>query len=276
MSTPIATPAIPSPAQPSRPFRIAPRLESSYRRMLGSLELAAAADAVFVNDAVCYFMSCKGKLLRPLFVLLCCEVAGGDPVEAVDLAAAVELVHCSSIILDDLPCMDNSPQRRGQPSLHVKFGEATAILTSIHLLSRAFQLVAKHSVDRDFTSMLSDAISRDGMICGQILDLRAGGNTDEVRALKTAPLFATAAQFGAGAARAPTAQVQALVRFAGALSLALQLRDDVLDEQAEPSELGRAFDLGRSASHDIFTAFGHTAATRDLADLIEFAAAREV
>ena len=275
----MSIPTIPSAlAQPSRSFRIAPRLESSYRRMIGSLDLAATADALFVNDAVCYFMSRKGKLLRPVFVLLCCEVAGGDPVEAVDLAAAVELVHCSSIILDDLPCMDNSAQRRGRSSLHVRFGEATAILTSIHLLSRAFQLVAKQSqtVDRDFTSMLSDAISRDGMICGQILDLSAGGNSDEVRALKTAPLFAVAAQFGASAARAAASHVQALVRFASGLSLALQLRDDVLDGQAEPVELHRALELGRSASNDIFATFGRTAAACDLADLIEFAAAREV
>ena len=272
MSTPTAT------AQSSRPFWIAPSLESSYRRMIESLELAATDDAPFVNDAVCYFMSRKGKLLRPVFVLLCCEVAGGDPVKAVDLAAAVELVHCSSIILDDLPCMDNSAQRRGRPSLHVRFGEATAILTSIHLLSRAFQLVAKQSrtVDKDFTSMLSDAISRHGMISGQILDLSASGSTDEVRALKTAPLFATAAEFGACTARAPAEHVHALVRFARDLSLALQLRDDVLDEQAEPLELQRAFELGRSASNDLFATFGQTAAARHLADLIDFAVAREV
>ena len=77
-----------------------------------------------------------------MLTLLSCEIAGGDPQHIVSLAAAVELVHCSSIILDDLPCMDNSAIRRGQASLHTQFGEPVAILASVHLLSRAFNIAA--------------------------------------------------------------------------------------------------------------------------------------
>jgi geranylgeranyl diphosphate synthase type II len=222
-------------------------------------------------------MARKGKLLRPMLSLLCCEVAGGDPLDAVPLAAAVELVHCSSIILDDLPCMDNTNSRRGRPSLHTQFGEAVAILTSIHLLSHAFRITAAaaRTLEQDLVAVLADAISCDGMIRGQVIDLSGGGNADDVRSLKTTPLFRIAARFGACAAGAPAWQVEALSRFADRLSLAFQVCDDVIDGEVDPSQLQRATAISRAAAAELGAKFGDTAACRDLVSLIDFAVSRE-
>jgi geranylgeranyl pyrophosphate synthase len=256
-------------------FPIAARLAASYDSVVQRLDAAAAADAPIVSQAVSYFMSHKGKLLRPTLVLLASEIAGGDPGKVAGLATAVELVHCSSIILDDLPCMDNSDTRRGQSSLHIRFGEAAAILTSVHFLSRAFQLVAESSMElkKDLTSVLSDAISQNGMIRGQIIDLSSGGDADEVRSLKTGALFRVAVQFGALAANASAPCVHALVQYASSLSVAYQIFDDVRDKQAHRSHLPRAIEIGSLAVKQIFEIFGENAASRDLAGLFDFSAA---
>ena len=116
---PTACSAIPTPARRSEhPF--APRLAASYERLLTILDAAATTDTPVVSTALASFMARKGRLLRPMLTLLCCEIAGGDPQQAVPLAGAVELVHCSSLILDDLPCMDNTDTRRGRASLHTR------------------------------------------------------------------------------------------------------------------------------------------------------------
>ena len=158
-------------------YRLPQRLLGSCQKLLDSLDATAIADAPIVADALSYFMGRKGKLLRPIVTLLCCEVTGGNPMDAVQLAVVVELVHCSSVILDDLPCMDNSASRRGQASLHTRFGEAVAILTSVHLLSSAFRIAAAASktMGEDLVAMLSDAISKNGMIRGQASDLSGWG-----------------------------------------------------------------------------------------------------
>jgi geranylgeranyl pyrophosphate synthase len=212
--------------------------------------------------------------LRPLLTLLSCEVAGGDPQHTVPLAAAVELVHCSSIILDDLPCTDNSAIRRGQASLHTQFGEAVAILASLHLLSRAFNIAAgtEKTIARNAAAMLTDAISSKGMIHGQLVDLDGGDCADEVRLLKTAPLFRMAAQFGAYAAGAPSRQVDALTKFSDCLSLVFQLRDDIIDGEADPALLQKR---GAAAAKELVATFGRTAPCSDLVTLIGFAVSRE-
>jgi geranylgeranyl diphosphate synthase, type II len=257
------------------PFSL--RLIDSHERLIRILDAAAASDTPVVSEALASFMARKGKLLRPMLTLLCCEIAGGDPLGAVQLAAAVELVHCSSIILDDMPCMDNAGIRRGRVSLHQQFGEAVAILTSVHLLSHAFRLTAAAArmIGQDLVVVLADAISCNGMIRGQVLDLSGAGDTDDVRSLKTTPLFRLAAQFGASAAGAPSWQVEALTKFANCLSLAFQVRDDIIDGQADPSQLQRAREISGAAAEELSATFGDTAAVRDLVSLIGFAVSRE-
>lgn len=257
------------------PFTL--RLVDSYERLVGTLDAAATTDTPVVSEALAFFMTRKGKLLRPMLTLLCCEIAGGDPLGAVPLAAAVELVHCSSIILDDLPCMDNASIRRGRVSLHTQFGEGVAILTSVHLLSHAFRLTAAAArmIGQELVAVLADAISCSGMIRGQVLDLSGGGDTDDVRSLKTTPLFRIAAQFGAYAAGAPRWQVEALIKFANCFSLAFQVRDDIIDGQADLSQLERAKEISGAAAEELAASFGDTAACRDLVSLIGFAVSRD-
>ena len=198
-----------------------------------------------------------------------CEVAGGDPQHVVPLAAAVELVHCSSIILDDLPCMDNSAIRRGQASLHTQFGEAVAILASVHLLSRAFNIAAgtEMIIGTNAVTTLTDAISSKGMIYGQLVDLDGGGCADEVRLLKTAPLFRMAARFGAYAAGRRSRQVDALAKFSDCLSLVFQLRDDIIDGEVDPALLQTVAERGAAAATELVATFGRTARCSDLVSL---------
>jgi len=254
-----------------------PRLIDSLERLVQTLDDAATADAPVVSEALAFFIARKGKLLRPILTLLCCELSGGDPLDAVPLAAAVELVHCSSIILDDLPCMDNASARRGRAALHMQFGEAVAVLTSVHLLSQAFRITAaaETTIKQNLVAVLADAISCNGMIRGQVIDLGGGGDTDEVRSLKTSPLFRVAAQFGACAAAAPRWQVEALIKFANCLSLAFQLRDDVIDGHAGSSQLQRAIEISEAAAAELAATFDDTAACRDLLGLIGYAVSRE-
>jgi geranylgeranyl diphosphate synthase type II len=258
---------------PGAVFDYGPRLAQPLCALDEALEEAIATDTPLIADAVRYFTRGKGKLLRPVFTLLCCEICGGDPAAAVGLAVSIELVHWSSLILDDLPCMDDTAVRRGQPNLHVRFGEAAAVLTSVHFLTRAFAAVARASrAERaGLTEILSDAITRDGMICGQVIDLIEGSGSDRVRLRKTAPLFRVSAQFGAYAAGATVAEIHTLVDFADRFSLALQLRDDVLDGDTPVAAHARAQAIARKAVQDLVAAFGRNKASSGLAELIALA-----
>ena len=113
------------------------------------------------------------------------------------------------------------------------------------------------------------------MICGQLIDLDSGGSSDEVRLLKTAPLFRIAAQFGAHAAGAPGRQVDALIKFSDCLSLVFQLRDDIIDGDIDPGLLQTAAERGAAAAKELVATFGRTAPCSDLVNLIGFAVSRE-
>lgn len=237
-------------------------------------------DALQTDDAVLrgathYFLAAEGKYFRPLVTLLCCEVAGGDPDDAVDLACAVELVHASSLIFDDLPCMDGATMRRGQPCLHMHCGEAVAILTALHFLTTGITLAAAAG-HRPATAvgMLTHAIGAEGLVVGQIRDLAGQGHLDSVRERKTRPLLRAAAQFGALAARADRRQEDAVIRYADRLGLAFQLRDDVLDREAAPDTQRRASALTAEAADAISEVFGETPAALSLAALADYAVER--
>ena len=188
--------------------------------------------------AMHHAISTPGKRLRPLLLLLTATQLGAAVETALDAACAVEMVHAASLVLDDLPCMDDAALRRGQPSTHVRFGEDVAVLTGVALLNQAYALLARaphlSATDRlQMIEALSGAVGMEGLVAGQELDLRAP--VGDLAALleahhrKTGVLFMAAVNLGAVIGQANVPEHLALERFAAELGLAFQARDDVSD-----------------------------------------------
>ena len=202
-------------------------------------------------DAIAHLAKHPGKQLRSRLTLLCAELIEEASTDAAIMAAeAIELLHTYSLVHDDLPAMDDDDLRRGQPTLHCTFDEATAILTGDGLQAAAFQhLVSIESLSDtqrvDLVGVISKAVGFDGMVGGQALDLAAEHQALEADALqnihrlKTGALIAASAEAGAICANASTAQRQALVEFATAIGLAFQVTDDVLDVTGDSESLGK-------------------------------------
>jgi farnesyl diphosphate synthase/geranylgeranyl diphosphate synthase type II len=198
-----------------------------------------------------------GKRLRPLLVYLAGRSLGASD-EALDApAAAVELIHAYSLVHDDLPAMDDDDLRRGQPTVHRAFDEATAILAGDALQSLAFEVLARAAHPRlpALILTLAAAAGRDGMVGGQALDLAAIGGHPDVEALatmhahKTGALICAAVRMGAlTAVPEQDPRVAALDRYAEALGLAFQIHDDVLDVIGDTQTLGKA--SGADAARD--------------------------
>ncbi len=189
-----------------------------------------------LRAAMRYTLFNAGKRLRPNLVLEVCRALGGHLRNALPAACAIEYVHTYSLIHDDLPSMDDDDLRRGRPSSHRRFGEATAILAGDALQAAAFEALSR-TPDRALVAPMTAALARAagaaGMVGGQELDLSARGAIEEIHERKTAALFAAAARLGALAARSP--RVEALARYGRHLGLAFQAVDDILDA----SERGR-------------------------------------
>ena len=201
-----------------------------------------------------------GKRMRPLLVHASGHACGADP-DALDApAVAIELVHAYSLVHDDLPAMDDDDLRRGQPTVHVAFDEATAILVGDALQSLAFQALAEAPVaDGRRVAMLRElavAAGAGGMCGGQALDLAATGKgsassvqaLERLHALKTGALIRAAVRLGAIAAGAGEDVRRRLDDYADALGLAFQIRDDLLDVEGESATLGKT--AGKDAAQD--------------------------
>ena len=203
-------------------------------------------------EAMRYSAMGGGKRLRGVFVLEFCRISGGDPLTALPYACAVEMVHAYSLIHDDLPCMDNDDMRRGKPSCHRAFDEATALLAGDGLLNRAFEtmVTADSSLDAAtalrLTRELAAAAGFYGMIGGQCVDLEYDGRMpdmetlNELIALKTGALIRAACRMGCVAGGADEAQIHAADTFGARLGLAFQIRDDMLDIEGDAAVLGKA------------------------------------
>lgn len=185
-----------------------------------------------------------GKRLRPMLLMLTAEGLGAPPAAALELACAVELVHAASLVLDDLPCMDNAQLRRGRPTLHLTFGEDVAVLSAIALLSQAFGLVAqidevRPEIRNRLVATLASAIGAQGLVKGQLQDLREGGNARtagqiaQTNQLKTGVLFAAIIDMVCDLGDAPQSVRTPLQGFAVELGHAFQLRDDLRDRDPE-------------------------------------------
>ncbi len=191
-----------------------------------------------LTAAMHYALSTPGKRLRPLLLLLTAVQLGEAPDAALDAACAVEMVHAASLVLDDLPCMDDAAVRRGQPSTHARFGEDVAVLTGVALLNQAYGLLARasHLPAAGRLAMieaLSGAVGLEGLVAGQALDLHAPAaslaSLREAHHRKTGVLFMAAVSVGGLIGGASVTEHLALERFAAELGLAFQARDDVSD-----------------------------------------------
>jgi len=211
-------------------------------RLERALEVRDAQTPEVLADAQRYALLAPGKRLRGVTVLACTEMLGGDRDAALPFAAAVELVHTSSLILDDLPSMDDATLRRGKTALHRVHGEANAILAAVALLAKGFEHVSASS---RALRCLSRAIGDDGLIGGQVADLEAEGSPLEldrleyIHAHKTGALFIAAAELGALAARAGDTDIERVRNYAKNLGLAFQITDDVLDVVGDPAVTGK-------------------------------------
>ena len=215
-----------------------------------------AASPVRLHAAMRHGVLNGGKRMRPLLVYAAGTALGADEAGLDAAAAAVELVHCYSLVHDDLPAMDDDALRRGQPTVHVAFDEATAILAGDALQSLAFSVLAgapqPPQLRVAMLAELAHAAGVAGMCGGQALDIDATGASgltlveiERLHALKTGALLRCAVRLGAIAADAGAGERAALDRYADALGLAFQIRDDLLDIE------GAAATLGKTAGKDV-------------------------
>ncbi len=215
------------------------------------------------------------KRLRPILALLVAEVLKGDPDAVLPAGCAIEMVHTASLILDDLPSMDDAKTRRGRPTCHVAHGEATAVLAAFALMNRAFEILAEgwdggpDAAGRgEIARELARAIGTDGMIAGQSVDLLMTDRAIDfptlefIHSRKTGALFMASAALGAMAARARPAEVASVVAYAKNLGLAFQIVDDLIDATGG-AEAGK--DVGKDLKKTTFVSFSGVDGARALA-----------
>ncbi len=203
-------------------------------------------------EAVAYSLFAGGKRLRPALALGACELICGDDSAALPAACALEMVHTYSLIHDDLPAMDDDDLRRGRPTSHRMFGEATAILAGDALLTMAFEAAAATGNPAVVTE-LARAAGIAGMVGGQQMDMEAEGRDVTlaelrgIHACKTGALIRCAVRCGALAGNAASAQLEALSLYGEHLGLAFQIADDLLDVTGDAAKLGKK--TGADAAH---------------------------
>jgi geranylgeranyl diphosphate synthase type II len=203
-----------------------------------------------LHKAMRYSVFAGGKRLRPILVMAGAEAVGGSAEQVMPTACAMELIHTYSLVHDDLPAMDNDDFRRGVPTNHKVFGEATAILAGDALLTLAFRLVADNVRQTNRSALevivdIADAAGHGGMVAGQVADLEAEGRqvgadtVDYIHAHKTGALIRTSLRVGARLCGATPEQVHTLSVAGADLGLAFQIVDDILDVVASSEELGK-------------------------------------
>ena len=191
----------------SGPLQLAALRQSIEQRLAQLANPGGGTATRMVSQAMNYALLAPGKRVRPVLTLMACTQLGGELALALDGACAIEMVHTASLILDDLPCMDDAQLRRGLPTTHRAHGEAAALLAAIGLLNRAYAVLAHAGLQPPqkiaLLARLTDAVGVDGLIDGQALDLRERIGfrgieaIDELNRLKTGSLFAAALEFGA-------------------------------------------------------------------------------
>jgi geranylgeranyl pyrophosphate synthase len=223
-------------------------------------------------------LTSPGKRVRGVLMMAVGESAGCKPEKLADAAAAMEMIHASSLILDDLPAMDDALLRRGQPTLHREFGEDLAILAAVALLNHSYGLVAKNYAalnPRQWTMQqvikrVVDAVGWDGTIAGEAIDLHSEGShldfdtLEIIHSRKTGALFVAAAAVGGMLANISPAALGRIEIFAKNLGLAFQITDDILDVIGTPEHLGK--DVGKDADRLTFVKLAGVEGAKKLSD----------
>ena len=202
-------------------------------------------------DAMRYSLMGGGKRLRPHLCLAAAQAVGGKPDDALAAACALEMIHTYSLIHDDLPGMDDDDLRRGKPTCHVAFDEATAILAGDALLTMAFEVLASMpaggpELRLEVIRIISAAAGPRGMVYGQMLDMLAEGaalglaDLERMHRLKTGALIEASLAAGAVAAGGTPAQIEAVQTYGRAAGLAFQVTDDILNVEGDPNVMGKA------------------------------------
>ena len=233
-------------------------IRSEIERRLGEIAPEVNGCAPRLRASIRYSLLDSGKRLRPLITVLTTEALGGQAAHALNAACAIEMVHTASLMVDDLPCMDNASQRRGKPANHIAHGEDIAILGSITLISDAFGLISADphlpgDVKVDLIRALSSAIGTDGLCAGQERDLREINDSTDAEALaqlqyqKTGALFVLCLEAGARIAGLERDALEPLRTFGTHAGLAFQILDDLLDVVGESAVTGKdqGADLGK-------------------------------
>ena len=237
-----------------------------------------------LGEVMRYAVQGGGKRLRPLLALAACEAVEGAPQAALRAACAVELIHAYSLVHDDMPCMDNDVLRRGKPTVHVRFGQAQALLAGDALQALAFEILTPEpsaATSADMPAAMQAALCRllaraagaDGMAGGQAIDLASVGlplTEPELRAMhrrKTGALLLASVRMGAActARPLPAAALQALDAYGQALGLAFQVVDDVLDVTADSALLGKTAGKDAAAGKPTYVSLLGLEAARQLA-----------
>ena len=257
------------------------RIEAALHRVLPGTDIAPRR----LHQAMRYAVLGGGKRVRPLLAFAAGELAGADPDRTEIAAASVEIIHAYSLVHDDLPCMDNDVLRRGKPTCHVEYDEATALLAGDSLQSLAFQLLAEYRLTAnpadqlEMVRLLAAASGSRGMAGGQAIDLASVGKTLSLPELefmhihKTGALIRAAVVLGARCGNSlDKAQLERLDHFAKCIGLAFQVVDDVLDAEANTATLGKT--AGKDAEQNkptYISALGVPAARGMAADLRDVA-----
>jgi len=231
------------------------RMEGVLARLLPAAQIAPAR----LHEAMRYATLEGGKRVRPLLAFAAGEVSGAPPERLEIAAAAVELIHAYSLVHDDLPCMDDDVLRRGKPTVHVQYDEATALLVGDALQSLAFQLLSENSLSEnpklqlEMVKTLAFAAGSRGMAGGQQIDLESTGKALTLPELefmhihKTGALIRAAVLLGFSCGNVSEAQRKKLDKYAKAIGLAFQVVDDVLDADASTATLGKT--AGKDSRH---------------------------
>lgn len=211
-----------------------------------------------IGQAARYSLLGGGKRVRAVLALAACSLAGSRAEDALDYACALEMLHCYSLIHDDLPCMDNDDFRRGRPSCHKQFGDAIALLAADALVTAAFEVVAHAELSAQSrvqaAAVLARAGGARGMLYGQELDKHyetvpaTEEQLLELHANKTGALIIAAVQMGCLAASASAALTEAVTEYAAQVGLVFQIVDDILDVTSTTEELGKP--VGSDAEND--------------------------
>ncbi len=216
------------------------RVESALENCLPATDTRPAV----LHEAMRYCVLNGGKRIRPILCIAAAETCGAETRQALLPAISTELYHCSTLVHDDLPCMDDDALRRGMPTCHVKFGEANAILAGDALLVHAFQVLAEHG-NAQLSMELARAAGSLGVIAGQVEDLAAEGRApnadlvDFIHMNKTAVLIRAAVRMGAILGGATPGELESLTTFGEKIGVAFQIEDDILDETSTDEVLGK-------------------------------------